>query len=193
MNTSLSNNNLSDRQVMLGTHKPSMYTQRRFLAYGKLLFVAKYDPISNTYETPTYEYQHRATTHLHVSIIKWPRILQATYIIQKTYISLPRRTSHPRAAAPSAYLDCRLDLNTIAVHTRNAEYNPKHFAAVILRICEPKTNALVFVSDKMVGIGAKSEDDSRLASLEYACAMAWFGRKFIQVQATEHHPEVTSS
>lgn len=28
-------------------------------------------------------------------------------------------------------LDCRLDLKTIALHARNAEYNPKRFAAVV--------------------------------------------------------------
>ena len=61
-------------------------------------------------------------------------------------------------------LDCRLDLKTIALHARNAEYNPKRFAAVIMRIREPKTTALIFASGKMVVTGAKSEDDSKLAS-----------------------------
>lgn len=65
-------------------------------------------------------------------------------------------------------LDCRLDLKTIALHARNAEYNPKRFAAVIMRIREPKTTALIFVSGKMVVTGAKSEDDSKLASRKYA-------------------------
>lgn len=87
-------------------------------------------------------------------------------------------------------LDCRLDLKTIALHARNAEYNPKarhltrtvaryrtgadpsscpqRFAAVIMRIREPKTTALVFASGKVVVTGAKSEDDSRLASRKYA-------------------------
>ena len=55
-------------------------------------------------------------------------------------------------------LDCRLDLKTIALHARNAEYNPKRFAAVIMRIREPKTTALIFASGKMVVTGAKSED-----------------------------------
>jgi len=41
-------------------------------------------------------------------------------------------------------LDCRLDLKTIALHARNAEYNPKRFAAVIMRIRDPKTTALIF-------------------------------------------------
>lgn len=65
-------------------------------------------------------------------------------------------------------LSARLDLKTIALHARNAEYNPKRFAAVIMRIREPKTTALVFASGKMVVTGAKSEDDSKLASRKYA-------------------------
>ncbi|PVG02585.1 TBP-domain-containing protein [Serendipita vermifera] len=65
-------------------------------------------------------------------------------------------------------LGTRLDLKTIAMHARNAEYNPKRFAAVIMRIRDPKTTALIFASGKMVVTGAKSEDDSRLASRKYA-------------------------
>ncbi|ODV91216.1 hypothetical protein CANCADRAFT_31928 [Tortispora caseinolytica NRRL Y-17796] len=65
-------------------------------------------------------------------------------------------------------LECRLDLKTIALHARNAEYNPKRFAAVIMRIREPKTTALIFASGKMVVTGAKSEDESKLASRKYA-------------------------
>ncbi|EPX70766.1 TATA-binding protein [Schizosaccharomyces octosporus yFS286] len=65
-------------------------------------------------------------------------------------------------------LDCRLDLKTIALHARNAEYNPKRFAAVIMRIREPKSTALIFASGKMVVLGGKSEDDSKLASRKYA-------------------------
>ncbi|GAA5842998.1 hypothetical protein JCM9279_001824 [Rhodotorula babjevae] len=65
-------------------------------------------------------------------------------------------------------LECKLDLKTIALHARNAEYNPKRFAAVIMRIREPKTTALVFASGKVVVTGAKSEDDARLAARKFA-------------------------
>jgi transcription initiation factor TFIID TATA-box-binding protein len=65
-------------------------------------------------------------------------------------------------------LNCRLDLKKIALHARNAEYNPKRFAAVIMRIREPRTTALIFSSGKMVCTGAKSEDESRLAARKYA-------------------------
>ncbi|CAB4021973.1 TATA-box-binding [Paramuricea clavata] len=65
-------------------------------------------------------------------------------------------------------LGCKLDLKKIALHARNAEYNPKRFAAVIMRIREPRTTALIFSSGKMVCTGAKSEDLSRLAARKYA-------------------------
>ena len=68
----------------------------------------------------------------------------------------------------TANLGCTLRLRQIALQARNAEYNPKRFAAVIMRIKEPKTTALIFSSGKMVCTGAKSEEDSRKASRKYA-------------------------
>jgi transcription initiation factor TFIID TATA-box-binding protein len=65
-------------------------------------------------------------------------------------------------------LGCKLDLKQIALHARNSEYNPKRFAAVIMRIKEPKTTALVFASGKMVCTGARSEDDATLAARKFA-------------------------
>ncbi|XP_060030165.1 TATA box-binding protein-like 2 [Erinaceus europaeus] len=65
-------------------------------------------------------------------------------------------------------LTCKLDLKKIALHAKNAEYNPKRFAAVIMRIREPRTTALIFSSGKMVCTGAKSEEESRLAARKYA-------------------------
>lgn len=65
-------------------------------------------------------------------------------------------------------LKCSLDLRDIALKTKNSEYNPKRFAAVIMRIREPKTTSLIFASGKMVCTGARSEEDSRKASRQYA-------------------------
>lgn len=85
------------------------------------------------------------------------------------------RNEHPSGIVPTLQnvvatvnLGCKLDLKEIALHARNAEYNPKRFAAVIMRIREPKTTALIFASGKMVVTGAKSEDDSRMAARRYA-------------------------
>ncbi|XP_068947860.1 TATA box-binding protein-like 2 [Petaurus breviceps papuanus] len=65
-------------------------------------------------------------------------------------------------------LACKLDLKKIALQAKNAEYNPKRFAAVIMRIREPRTTALIFSSGKMVCTGAKSEELSRLAARKFA-------------------------
>ncbi|ETV70040.1 hypothetical protein, variant [Aphanomyces astaci] len=60
-----------------------------------------------------------------------------------------------------------LDLKTIALHARNAEYNPKKFAAVIMRLRDPKTTALMFSSGKIVITGASTEANCRLAARKY--------------------------
>ena len=82
---------------------------------------------------------------------------------------------HPSGLVPTLHnivatvnLECRLDLKTIALHARNAEYNPKRFAAVVMRIREPKTTALIFASGRMVITGAKSEEFCRLAARKFA-------------------------
>ena len=58
-------------------------------------------------------------------------------------------------------LKCELNLKQIALKARNAEYNPKRFSAVIMRIRNPKTTALIFKSGKVVCTGAKNEMASR--------------------------------
>lgn len=65
---------------------------------------------------------------------------------------------------------CQLDLRDIVGKARNVEYNPKRFAALIMRIRTPKSTALVFSSGKVVVTGAKSEANCRLA-----------GRKFTRI------------
>ncbi|KAL6133112.1 hypothetical protein ACLB2K_065349 [Fragaria x ananassa] len=64
-------------------------------------------------------------------------------------------------------LGCKLDLKMIAMKARNAEYNPKRFHAVIIRIKEPKTTSLVFSSGKIVVTGAKSYMESKQAARKY--------------------------
>ncbi|KAJ0974051.1 hypothetical protein J5N97_016016 [Dioscorea zingiberensis] len=68
----------------------------------------------------------------------------------------------------TANLCCKLDLKGIALQARNAEYNPKRFAAVVMRIRNPKTTALIFCSGKMVCTGAKSIEQSLLAARKFA-------------------------
>jgi transcription initiation factor TFIID TATA-box-binding protein len=69
----------------------------------------------------------------------------------------------------------RLDLDKIASTARNAEYNPKRFQAVIMRIREPRTTALIFASGKMIVTGAKLETDCRNAALKYTAIIQKIG------------------
>ncbi|ETE67237.1 TATA-box-binding protein, partial [Ophiophagus hannah] len=94
-------------------------------------------------------------------------ILEEQQRQQQQQQAAQQSTSQPTQAA-SVNLGCKLDLKTIALRARNAEYNPKRFAAVIMRIREPRTTALIFSSGKMVCTGAKSEEQSRLAARKYA-------------------------
>ncbi|KAK6121223.1 hypothetical protein DH2020_045036 [Rehmannia glutinosa] len=65
-------------------------------------------------------------------------------------------------------LDCKLNLQSIASKALNAEYNPNRFSAVIMRIKEPKTTALIFKSGKVVCTGAKTEEASKIAARKFA-------------------------
>ena len=60
-----------------------------------------------------------------------------------------------------------LDLYKIATHLRNAEYNPKRFPAVTLRIQEPKATGLTFKNGKVNIVGCKTEDESYLAARKF--------------------------
>jgi transcription initiation factor TFIID TATA-box-binding protein len=53
----------------------------------------------------------------------------------------------------------------IAQTVSNAEYNPRRFAAVIMRICEPRTTALVFKTGKMIATGVKDISESQAAKI----------------------------
>ena len=67
-----------------------------------------------------------------------------------------------------ADLGVRLDLKQIALRCRNTEFNPRRFAAVIMRLREPKATALVFASGKLVITGTKSAHNSSLATKKIA-------------------------
>lgn len=96
----------------------------------------------------------------------------STIVPQSTGVN-PAATTHGivpvvQNIVATVNLGCKLELKNIALHARNAEFNPKRFSAVIMRIREPRTTALIFESGKMVVTGAKSEPDSRLAGRKYA-------------------------
>lgn len=68
----------------------------------------------------------------------------------------------------TANLGVRLDLKQIALRCRNTEFNPRRFAAVIMRLREPRATALIFASGKMCVTGTKSTHNSTLAAKKFA-------------------------
>jgi len=62
----------------------------------------------------------------------------------------------------------RLNLKEIALQCSNSEYNPSRINAVIMRIKEPKTAALIFNSGVIIVLGARDEENSKKAAKIFA-------------------------
>eukprot|EP00559_Dactyliosolen_fragilissimus_P001269 CAMPEP_0184864958 /NCGR_PEP_ID=MMETSP0580-20130426/16503_1 /TAXON_ID=1118495 /ORGANISM="Dactyliosolen fragilissimus" /LENGTH=254 /DNA_ID=CAMNT_0027363937 /DNA_START=28 /DNA_END=790 /DNA_ORIENTATION=+ len=77
----------------------------------------------------------------------------------------------------TANLGVRLDLKQIALRCRNTEFNPRRFAAVIMRLREPRATALIFASGKMCVTGTKSTHNSSLAAKKFAYVIERVGFK----------------
>eukprot|EP00347_Sterkiella_histriomuscorum_P015999 403354886 len=112
------------------------------------------------------------------SILKQPNFAQNSVLIkpeQNLPESLLNGDPTLQNIVATCNFGCKLDLRQIALNARNCEYNPKRFAAAIMRIREPKTTALIFQSGKMVCTGAKDEEKSRTACKQYAKAVRKIG------------------
>ncbi|KAF3801596.1 TATA-box-binding protein [Colletotrichum gloeosporioides] len=151
------------------THPTSAAQAKAFTAPGSLSFPG------GAHELPPPANGAQAPVNGQAPAVNGQQGANGTGVTPATPAATPAATQGGSGLTPTLQnivatvnLDCRLDLKTIALHARNAEYNPKRFAAVIMRIREPKTTALIFASGKMVVTGAKSEDDSKLASRKYA-------------------------
>jgi len=62
----------------------------------------------------------------------------------------------------------RLNLKEIALQCTNSEYNPSRINAVIMRIKEPKTAALIFNSGVIIVLGARDKENSKKAAKIFA-------------------------
>ena len=61
-----------------------------------------------------------------------------------------------------------LNLKLIALKCRNSEYNPNRINAVIMRIKEPKSAALIFNSGIIIVLGARDKEKSKQAAKIFA-------------------------
>ncbi|RHY45614.1 hypothetical protein DYB34_013679, partial [Aphanomyces astaci] len=93
--------------------------------------------------------------------------------VMSSFYSMTLRSQSCRNIVGTIDVKTPLDLKTIALHARNAEYNPKKFAAVIMRLRDPKTTALMFSSGKVECIHryppttSSTEANCRLAARKY--------------------------
>ena len=110
---------------------------------------------------------HLASKSMNPASVQPPSVAPMSNIPQ-TPIGLGIEPPQLQNIVSTVNLQCKLDLKKIAMHARNAEYNPKRFAAVIMRIREPRTTSLIFSSGKMVCTGAKSQEQSRMAARKFA-------------------------
>ncbi|UVC49463.1 transcription initiation factor [Theileria orientalis] len=68
----------------------------------------------------------------------------------------------------SVHLGQELDLREIAISTRNAEYNPKKFNALVLRMQNPKCTGLIFRTGRIIITGSKTIEDTKLGAKRMA-------------------------
>ena len=68
-------------------------------------------------------------------------------------------------------------MRRIALKCRNTEFNPRRFAAVIMRLREPRATALIFASGKMCVTGTKTTHNASLASKKFAIIIEKVGFK----------------
>ena len=65
-------------------------------------------------------------------------------------------------------LSCEFDLLKIAMSLRNAEYNPRRFPSVIVKISEPRATGLIFKNGKMNVVGCRTEESAEIAARKFA-------------------------
>lgn len=68
-----------------------------------------------------------------------------------------------------------IDLKKVSLRCDFLDYNPIKFAAATLRICNPRTTALLFSSGNVVCTGGKTKAETRLAARKYVRLLQRFG------------------
>eukprot|EP00472_Partenskyella_glossopodia_P008191 CAMPEP_0197532162 /NCGR_PEP_ID=MMETSP1318-20131121/38730_1 /TAXON_ID=552666 /ORGANISM="Partenskyella glossopodia, Strain RCC365" /LENGTH=350 /DNA_ID=CAMNT_0043088637 /DNA_START=15 /DNA_END=1067 /DNA_ORIENTATION=- len=86
------------------------------------------------------------------------------------------------------HLHIKLDLVHICTRVRGAEYNPKRFHAVVLRIREPKATAIMYASGKLVCMGAKNEKSANIACRKFVRILQKIGYKDAKFNPTDEEP-----
>ncbi len=73
--------------------------------------------------------------------------------------------------------NCTLDLMKIAKSALNVEYKQDRFGALVMRIREPRSTALIFMTGKIVVAGTKTENEAKIASKKFVKKLLKLGFK----------------
>ncbi|XP_049850962.1 uncharacterized protein LOC126324504 [Schistocerca gregaria] len=79
-------------------------------------------------------------------------------------IALSDRQPTLQNVVATADLGLTLDLKVISRSAKNTEFKPKRFAAVIMRLTDPRATILIFETGKIVCTGAKNEATAYVAT-----------------------------
>jgi transcription initiation factor TFIID TATA-box-binding protein len=71
----------------------------------------------------------------------------------------PRETIELQNVVASTGIEQELDLESVAMDLRGADYDPENFPGIVYRTEEPRAATLLFRSGKMVATGASSVED----------------------------------
>jgi len=97
--------------------------------------------------------------------LRLPNTLPTDYKIVIPTAPVGRPTIHN--VLSTVKLECKLDLKKICTRCRNAEYNPRRFNAVIMRIQDPKATAIIWESGTLCVNGTSSEALNHKASRKF--------------------------
>eukprot|EP00011_Vannellida_sp_DIVA3-517-6-12_P003498 CAMPEP_0114606524 /NCGR_PEP_ID=MMETSP0168-20121206/1608_1 /TAXON_ID=95228 ORGANISM="Vannella sp., Strain DIVA3 517/6/12" /NCGR_SAMPLE_ID=MMETSP0168 /ASSEMBLY_ACC=CAM_ASM_000044 /LENGTH=281 /DNA_ID=CAMNT_0001817395 /DNA_START=30 /DNA_END=872 /DNA_ORIENTATION=- len=97
------------------------------------------------------------------SLVEWDEQAVGGPLLDSESFTAGEQTVSLQNVVATADLGGPLDPVLIAERIAEAEYEPKRFAAVILRIDAPRATALVFPSGKIVCTGPKSERSAQWA------------------------------
>jgi len=112
----------------------------------------------------------RASARMRIPL---PKMLPTKYDVEVTTPPLGRPSIHNVLA--TVKVGCKLDLKKICTHCRNAEFNPRRFNAVVMRIQDPKSTAVIWESGTLCINGTKSQADSHKAARKFCKILQGLG------------------
>ncbi|GIX65385.1 TATA-box-binding protein [Babesia caballi] len=145
---------------------------------GALTFAEPAEPYSQGVEEPSATQRGRSYDSNEIALLDAAECVKPCSVLENAArysCYLPPSFDTNCCAAPvvqnivaSVHLGQEVDLREIAISTRNAEYNPRKFNALILRLHNPRCTGLVFRTGRLMVTGSKTVECARLGAKRMA-------------------------